>query len=96
MTHIEPVVGDWYKRPGGHLFEVVAVDTEDGTIEVQHFDGTVEEIETESWEEIVLEAAHPPEDYSGSVDIEREDVRLETDEVYDNNVDHLQFVDRAE
>lgn len=96
MTHIDPVVGDWYKRPGGHLFEVVAVDHDDGTIEVQHFDGTVEEIDTESWEETILETAQPPEDYSGSVDIDPEDYRQERDEVHDTHLDHLQFVDRAE
>ena len=29
-----PVIGKWFRRPNGTLFEVVAVDEEDGTIEV--------------------------------------------------------------
>ena len=37
-------VGDWYRSDSGVLFEVVAIDKDDATIEVQHFDGTVEEI----------------------------------------------------
>jgi hypothetical protein len=73
-----PVVGDWYRRQGGELFEIVAVDEEDGTIEVQHFDGTVEELDFESWtdqwEDAMLEAAEAPEDWTGSVDVEPEDV----------------------
>jgi hypothetical protein len=72
-----PIVGDWYRRTGGELFEVVAVDEEDGTIEVQHFDGTVEELDfdawTDQWEESQIEAAEAPEDWTGSVDVEPED-----------------------
>lgn len=77
MAVIFPVVGDWYRRPGGNLFEVVAVDDEDGTVDVQHFDGTVEEIDLESWPEIVIEAVEAPEDWSGSVDIETDDFYAE-------------------
>jgi hypothetical protein len=73
----KPIVGDWYRRRGGELFEVVAVDDDDGTIEVQHFDGTVEELDFDSWgeqwEDALLEAAEAPEDWTGSVDIEPED-----------------------
>ena len=67
-------VGDWYRYTTGDLFEVVAVDDDDETIEVQHFDGTIEEIDFESWEsqwaDKTFEAAEAPEDWSGSVDVE--------------------------
>jgi hypothetical protein len=50
----------------------VAVDDDDGTIEIQYFDGTVQEMDIEDWEahcdERALESAEPPEDWSGSVD----------------------------
>lgn len=72
-----PIVGDWYRRQGGELFEIVAIDEEDGTIEVQHFDGTVEELDFEAWadqwEESLIETAEAPEDWTGSVDVEPED-----------------------
>ena len=42
MTSPSPVVGDWYRRMDGALFEVVAIDRDDSTVEVQHFDGTLE------------------------------------------------------
>ncbi len=79
MAVPEPNVGDWYRLNGGELFEVVAVDDEDGTVEIQYFDGTVEEMDLEDWEaqceERALESADPPEDWSGSVDVEPEDDR---------------------
>ena len=42
MSNPAPVVGQWYARPGGDSFEVVAIDRDDGTIEIQYFDGTIE------------------------------------------------------
>ena len=42
-----PVIGNWFSKPNGNLFEVVAVDEDDGTIEIQQFDGTIGEIEIE-------------------------------------------------
>ena len=78
MAGPQPNIGDWYRqKEGGALFEVVAFDDDDGTIEIQYFDGTVEEMDVEDWEgqwdDGALEAAEPPEDWSGSVDVEAED-----------------------
>ena len=77
MTSPSPVVGDWYRRINGALFEVVAIDRDDATVEVQHFDGTVEEFDLESWEEQDFEEAQAPEDWTGSVDVEPEDYESE-------------------
>ena len=79
MTSPSPVVGDWYRRMDGALFEVVAIDRDDGTVEVQHFDGTLEEFDLESWEEQQFEEADAPEDWSGSVDVEPEDFENDRD-----------------
>lgn len=68
-----PNVGDWYKRVGGDIFEVVAIDIADGCIEIQHFDGTVEEIDSDVWYEMKCSPAVAPEDYSGSLDLSSED-----------------------
>lgn len=92
MKQINPVVGDWYKRPGGSLFEVVAYDEDDATIEVQHYDGTVEEYELEAWREMFLTQVEPPEDWSGSFDMEREDYGVDRDdgaERFGNPLDEL-------
>ena len=72
-----PSIGAWYRLTGGELFEVVALDDDEGTIEIQYFDGTVEEMDREDWEaqseDGALEAAEAPEDWSGSVDVEGAD-----------------------
>ena len=77
MAAPQPGIGDWYRLKGGALFEVVARDDDDGTVEIQYFDGTVEEMDIEDWEaqweEGALESAEPPEDWSGSVDVESGD-----------------------
>lgn len=77
MSVLPPNIGDWYSLRGGELFEVVAVDDADGTIEVQYFDGTLEEIDIEDWQTQYsageIEQAEAPEDWSGSVDVDRED-----------------------
>lgn len=72
-----PSVGEWYRYTDGDLFEVVAVDEDEGTIEIQYFDGTIEEIDAEDWamqwHDHQIEAAAAPEDWSGSVDMDAED-----------------------
>ena len=77
MTAPAPTIGEWYRRNGGDSFEVVAYDEDDGTIEIQYFDGTVEEMDTEDWDaqwaDRSIEASEPPEDWTGSVDVEPTD-----------------------
>jgi hypothetical protein len=77
MATPQPGIGDWYRLNGGSLFEVVALDDDDGTVEIQYFDGTVEEMDMEDWEsqweDGALESAEPPEDWTGSVDVEDTD-----------------------
>jgi hypothetical protein len=71
---VSPEVGRWYRRLNGNLFEVVAVDEVRNTVELQHFDGTIEGVDIDVWADIDLEPAQAPEDWSGSVDIDWEDL----------------------
>jgi hypothetical protein len=90
-----PVIGSWFRRPDGVLFEVVAVDEDDGTIEIQQFDGTIGEIEIEYWLQMLLVEASPPEDWSGSVDMDPEDyVGTKEGEMPNGFHDPLAFVDK--
>jgi hypothetical protein len=81
MNPIKPVVGQWYRGVTNELFEVVAIDEQDQTIEIQFFDGTVTEMEFDTWNEQLLDglidAADAPEDWSGAVDVEAEDLDRE-------------------
>ncbi|WP_405225777.1 DUF6763 family protein [Lentisalinibacter sediminis] len=68
-----PAIGHWYRRPNGRLFEIVAIDDADGTLEIQYFDGTLGEIDLETWPDLILEPVDPPEDTSGSLDMDFDD-----------------------
>lgn len=71
-----PRIGDWYRSTSGDTFEIVARDDDDETLELQYFDGTLEELDAESWDYLHPEPIDPPEDWSGSMDISREDRQL--------------------
>lgn len=73
MTLPTPIVGDWYLDRDGDLFEVVAIDEADRTIEIQHFDGALEEFDSEEWLSLLPQPAEAPEDWSGSMDMDNED-----------------------
>lgn len=77
MAHdLQPIVGNWYKHlDKGQVFRVVDIDEDDDVIEVQHFDGDLEELDSSDWFEMDLERAAEPEDWTGPVDdIERDDL----------------------
>ena len=69
-----PVIGQWFCRPRGPLFEVVAIDDSARTVEIQLFDGTIDEIDIERWEQLPLTEVSAPEDISGSLDMDPEDL----------------------
>ena len=79
-TTLKPEVGEWFKHHKNGAFEVVALDAEDETVEIQYFDGSIEELEVESWLALEPQPIEAPEDWSGSMDICQEDygVDLET------------------
>jgi hypothetical protein len=74
---VQPIIGGWYAhRDKGQLFQVVAMDDEDGFVELQNFDGDVDEVDMDTWYAMPLDPAEPPEDSTGPVD-EPEDVGYE-------------------
>lgn len=67
-------IGQWYRPINSReLFEVVAIDYEDQTVEVQHFDGDIEELEFNTWRALLPVVTAPPEDWTGPYEIESED-----------------------
>lgn len=75
MSELAVEIGAWYQEPGGQIFEVVAIDADAATIEIQFFEGEVEELDFDTWEEMVLNRVEPPEDWTGAYDdLERDDL----------------------
>jgi hypothetical protein len=69
-TEADPIVGIWYMRPDNGLkFQVVAVDEGESVIEIQYFDGDIEELDLDDWYQMELEQIESPEDISGALDV---------------------------
>lgn len=97
---IDPIVGNWYEHlDKGLKFEVVAVDEDEALVEVQYFNGDIEEIDLETWYELEIEPAEAPEDWTGPMDsIETDDMDYtETDmDTEDWEVSQQEVVPREE
>jgi len=97
MEKVQPVVGNWYKRPGRAIFEVVAVDDAARTVELQFYDGTVDELDREAWDTAFLQDIEPPEDYSGSMDLQADDYEAKENEaVHQHWDDPLTYLEQAD
>ncbi len=62
-------IGQWYLHwDKGELFQVIAIDEQTRTIEIQNFDGDIDEIDQAAWQGLPIGFAEPPEDWTGPVD----------------------------
>ncbi len=69
MSDVDPIIGNWYRnQETGNDFEVVALDEDAQTIEIQYFDGELEELDLDAWYELAIDAIEAPEDWSGPFD----------------------------
>ena len=97
MAVAYPAIGDWYRRSNGIIFEVVAVDEDDATVELQYFDGTIDEVDLDTWPRMLIEKVGAPEDWSGSVDMDPEDYSgADNGELPQGYHDPLAFLDSVE
>lgn len=77
-----PVIGNWYQdAEQDEIFEVVAVDDAAGTVEIQYLEGEVSELDVDSWKQMILLPAKPPEDFNIAYEMSSEDIH-EMDEVF--------------
>jgi hypothetical protein len=62
-------IGQWYLRwDKGEIFQVTGLDEAAGTVEMQSFDGDLDEIDEATWRALPLAFAEPPEDWTGPID----------------------------
>jgi hypothetical protein len=76
-TSVGPAeIGQWYARgEKGQDFRVVGRDAESRTIEIQTFDGELDEIDAETWGTLPLERIEAPEDWTAPLDdVETDDL----------------------
>lgn len=65
-----PLIGNWYyDAQEDQYFEIVAMDTDRGTIEIQYLDGEVGEFERDQWREIDANNVAPPKDAEAAFEL---------------------------
>lgn len=69
-----PIIGAWYRdQQEQQTFEVVAVDYELGSVEIQYVDGAIGEFDLETWARLPLVQVPFSEDTDSALDLSLED-----------------------
>ena len=67
----DPEVDSWYHHAEkAQKFQVTAIDEHSDTVEIQYFDGTLDEFDLSTWYAMDVESVEAPEDWTGPVDME--------------------------
>ncbi|HHW78266.1 MAG TPA: hypothetical protein GX399_14765 [Xanthomonadaceae bacterium] len=87
MSDVDPIIGNWYRnQETGNDFEVVALDEDAQTVEIQYFDGELEEFDLDAWYELPIDPIEAPEDWSGPFDeMEPDDLGFDEEEFSDED-----------
>lgn len=73
-NELDPVIDQWYAHlDKGQRFYVVAVDEDEKAVEIQHFDGDIEELSMDEWRGLRIELSEEPENWAGALDIAEQD-----------------------
>lgn len=71
MSKHLPRVGHWYQdNVNQQVFEVVATDREEGTVQVQYLDGAITDYDLEAWGDADLSRAAEPEDWRAAFELD--------------------------
>jgi len=69
-TESDPIIYNWYMHlDKGQKFRVVSIDVSRGLVDIQYFDGDLDEIDMDEWKDLDIEPTEGPENWSGPVDI---------------------------
>jgi hypothetical protein len=74
MSRLTPEIGQWYQdSQSGQMFEVVARDSAEGSVQVQYVDGELSDLDLESWADMPLRPAAAPEDWRTGFEVDTDD-----------------------
>ena len=64
-----PKIGDWYLETDTEdEFQVIDVDPDEGLVEVQYYDGNIDEFSLSDWYAMAPQPIEAPEDWAGPMD----------------------------
>lgn len=73
-NELDPIIDQWYAHlDKGQRFFVVAINEEENTVDIQHFDGELQELSMNEWRGLKIELSEEPENWSGALDIAEQD-----------------------
>jgi hypothetical protein len=77
-NRIAALPGQWYQdRDSGGIFQIVSVDPDGQSVNIQYVDGSLEETGFDDWLVRNLQRCEQPEDWVGSYDdLESDDIGL--------------------
>lgn len=85
-NNLLPEVSAWYQDlVSGNMFEVVAYDEQNQTIEYQLVDGEIGEHDISSWQQLLISPAEAPEDWGSSFDFTADDEAYNDDAMVPEN-----------
>ena len=74
VNEVDPINDSWYQHlDKGQRFRVVEVDEGTMLVEIQYFDGNLEEIDLSDWRQMDIELIAEPENWAGALDIAEPD-----------------------
>lgn len=73
MSVTRPAVGSWYEDNLGHTFCIVAYDEQESSIDIQYYNGDIEDIDTETWSYLETRQISTPEDWTAPYDMNDQD-----------------------
>lgn len=74
MSEFVPKLGRWYQdRESSQLFEIVSLDMDDATVQVQYLDGELADFELDAWAQMNLAMAAAPEDWRSAFELDGAD-----------------------
>jgi len=74
VNETDPITDNWYRHMDkGQPFRVVEVDETKMLVDIQYFDGNLEEIDLADWREMDIEPCEEPENWAGALDIPEQD-----------------------
>lgn len=85
MAAFYPPINSWYQDLStSQLFEIVAIDENSGTIEVQFQDGDIDEYDIETWGQLKLIQTQTPDEDSAAYTDDSSDL-WDNDSGFDSN-----------
>lgn len=73
MTTARPSIGSWYQDNLGQTFCIVAYDEQEFSIDIQYYNGDIEDIDTETWSYMDAMQISAPKDWTASYDMNDQD-----------------------